>query len=84
MISSRHVLSANFHVGMLSIRVSWLEFAALVRGLLSVTLIHIGISIYLIHVTMLLDMQLHVLHFDMYVALTYLFALLMMSHLIDH
>lgn len=48
------------------------------------TLIHIGISIYLIHVTMLLDMQLHVLHFDMYVALTYWFALLMMSHLIDH
>ena len=65
---------------MFSIGLSWLEFAAFIPARLPVTMLHIGKPMYLIHVTMFLDVLLHGLHFDMCVGLTCRFAVLQVSH----
>ena len=65
---------------MFSIGLSWLEFTSFLPARLAVTLLHFGKPMYLMYVTMFINMLLHGLHFDMCVGLTCRFGVLQVSY----
>ena len=62
--------STDFHVEVFCIGISWLQFTSVLPAQVVVTYLHFGKEMYLMHVTMFINMLLHALHFHMCIGIT--------------